>query len=890
MGKDIRYWGKLNQTPDGQILERHPLIAHCADVAACCEALLTHTLLRKRLATLAGLDDLSPVNIARLSFLAALHDIGKFNQGFQNKALAKPPFTAGHVREVVSLLRPDTFSDQALSDKLLEALSLEPMLAWAKDEEQLVGMLVASVCHHGKPISFDTAGATPDQRIWAPWPEGDSPFDGIRQLVGAAAGWFPLAFEQGAALSASPEVQHAFSGLVMLADWLGSSKNFFPFCSAEQAIRRIEEARQWAQEVFTQMGLAPARARALLGGQPPAFSLISQFSPRPLQSKTLALESDPTGSLSLLEAETGAGKTEAALIRYLRLFHAGEVDGLFFALPTRTAATQIYRRVCEAIERAFTDPQHRPPVVLAVPGYLSVDETAGQRLPGFEVLWNDSESERFRYRGWAAENAKRYLAGAIVVGTIDQALLSALQVSHAHLRSTALLRHLLVVDEVHASDAYMTRLLQAVLRTHLGAGGHVLLMSATLGAEARHCYLKAAGLSLSLPTVEQTCELPYPAITHLPHGGAIRTIPIEGALSRSFTVTMQAQLSAPAQVAATALEAARLGARVLIIKNTVKGCVELQSALEQEAEARGLLHLLFRCDGVVAPHHSRFARDDRQKLDSALEAIFAVPDRQGGCVIVATQTVQQSLDLDADLLITDLCPMDVLLQRAGRLHRHRTRDEHRPEAFRKAQLIVLTPEERDLGPMIGTDGQARGEHGLGSVYDDLRIIEATWRQLEKHPVIEVPQMCRSLVEHTTHPHVLDAICKDLGGSWMQHQIQMLGQTLTERRFADIVAVERSQAFGQEASFVDAKTGHKVSTRLGESDRQVDFQRPLPSPFGGSIKSLSIPAHLSKGLSDPLDAKPLADTGAFELDGRTFRYDRLGLRPFEPEPSEEFLDA
>ncbi|MDB4914145.1 MAG: CRISPR-associated helicase/endonuclease Cas3, partial [Gemmatimonadetes bacterium] len=190
------------------------------------------------------------------------------------------------------------------------------------------------------------------------------------------------------------------------------------------------------------------------------------------------LPRDEESSITILESETGSGKTEAALARFVTLFSAGKVDGLYFALPTRTAATQMHKRVFDATAMAFTEP---PPVILAVPGYLRVDDTEGRRheLARFDVLWPDAE--RFRYRGWAAEGPKRYLAGCIVVGTVDQVLLSSLRVGHAHMRATSLMRMLLVVDEVHASDAYMTRILEDVLARHRRAGGHALLLSATLG-------------------------------------------------------------------------------------------------------------------------------------------------------------------------------------------------------------------------------------------------------------------------------------------------------------------------------------------------------------------------------------------------------------------------
>ncbi len=131
------------------------------------------------------------------------------------------------------------------------------------------------------------------------------------------------------------------------------------------------------------------------------------------------------------------------------------------------------------------DPHARPPVVLAVPGYLRVDDQEGQLLTQFDFLWPDADQRKNRHRTWAAENSKRYLAGSVVVGTINQVLLSTLVVGHAHLRATSLSRLYLVVDEVHASDTYMTTLLDRVLAFHLALGGHALLMSATLGTAAQ---------------------------------------------------------------------------------------------------------------------------------------------------------------------------------------------------------------------------------------------------------------------------------------------------------------------------------------------------------------------------------------------------------------------
>jgi len=450
-GPPTGFWGKKETDDGGQVVAWHPLLDHCADVAACCSTILDKTLIRKRLATLGGLDDLSAVQASRLCFLAALHDIGKFSIGFQNKALAKPHFTCGHVGPVMALLG----RDYKATRRFCESLPVDSFLAWGGGTEAAEHLLYAAICHHGRPVPV---GGSPQERWWQPH-GGLNPFEGIRSLVRKASEWFPESMSSGGdPLPESPAFQHGFNGLVTLADWLGSSERFFPF-SEEGAGNRFQSSLSMAEEALQRIGLDPRKARDALSKCLSVFDAISEHSPRETQRQLIDLPLPTTGSVTILEAATGSGKTEAALARYLRMFREGLVDGLYFALPTRTAATQIYDRVVKAVTRAFPE-GCRPPVVQAVPGYIKVDDRTGsredaegRRLPRFEVLWDDDPARQYGARGWAGEHSKRYLAGSVVVGTVDQALLSSLMAGHAHLRATSLLRHLLVVDEVHASDS-----------------------------------------------------------------------------------------------------------------------------------------------------------------------------------------------------------------------------------------------------------------------------------------------------------------------------------------------------------------------------------------------------------------------------------------------------
>lgn len=863
-GIPTSFWAKLEKDDDGVIAAWHPLVDHCADVAAVFEALLAVPILRRRLAHLAGRADLDDVTRARLCVLVALHDLGKANIGFQAKGRPELGTTAGHVGEAVALL-------QSGPESFLEAIDARTLCSWGDATD---GLLLAAICHHGRPRVHDAPGF--QQSWWKPR-EGLDPHAAVASLAAAARRWFPKAFDEGPDLPDAPALQHAFAGLVMLADWIGSDSDemLFPF-STETGTDRIGFARGRACRALSLIGVDIAPARASVIDAEPFGAIAPGLSPRSAQRTILELAVPEKGSVTILEAETGSGKTEAALARFVALFAAGQVDGMMFALPTRTAATQIFERVVRAVESAFVDSETRPSVVLAVPGYLRVDDRVGRRLPGFEVQWPDQAGRRTRYRGWAAENPKRFLAAPIVVGTVDQVLLSALMVPHAHLRAAALLRHLLVIDEVHASDAYMTAVLDAVLCTHQAAGGHALLLSATLGGEAR-----AHLLSDRLPTLEEAKKTPYPLVSNTERRQSVHPVAHDGR-QRSIDVETRAIIEQPAAIAQLALDSATAGAKVIVLRNTVSACLATQLQLERIASCSTPV---FACNGIRAPHHSRYAREDRGALDRALEAQLGKNRSAGGTVVAATQTVQQSLDLDADLLITDICPIDVLLQRLGRLHRHL---RERPSGFEQPRAIVLVPAERDMGSHIGKDGSARWQFGIGTVYEDLRQLEATWRLLEREPCWHIPAMCRDLVEQGLHSEILAQIVDEGGPAWKLHAAKVWGVAFGKRRMADLNLVDWSKPYCD----IVYPSDRKIPSRLGEGDRRAIFPERLPSPFGQTVKELNIKASWASNVPPEVSEADRIVKGdnwfRFHFGPSPFIYDRLGLRPVnavQPGPTE-----
>lgn len=858
------------------MLEWHPLADHCCDVAMVCEALLTRTLLGKRLAALAGRAVLDHVTVARLCVLAALHDLGKFNHGFQDKALDCPASTAGHVKEIRAVL--DNSPDGCAM--LYGNGGLAALDGWDGQQDETIGLLIASISHHGEPAAREPM----KYELWQARPDRD-PLAGIADFVARCRDWFPAAWLQGPDLSSAPEFQHGFAGVVVLADWLGSDTRWFEF--GDPSVPRGEFARNQAGQVVAALHLDATGARSALASRGMTFLAWTGLAARGMQQVVAAAQLPPTGSVEIAEAETGSGKTEAAFARFAQLHAAGLVDGMYFALPTRTAATQLHTRLHDLVRTAFGDGPSKPPVVLAVPGYLRVDADAGQRMADFEVLWPETRGWPASASRWSAEQPKQFLASAIAVGTIDQVLLASLQVNHAHLRAAALLRQFLVIDEVHASDPYMEVLLRQVLAWHVRAGGHALLLSATLGGELRARLLAPGSRRVASPMLAEAVAVPYPLFST--PAGAVAVL-ADGS-PKVVVVEAVGAIDDPLSVARLAAAAARAGAKVLIVRNTVAACLATQGAVEQElaGDQQLLFGVAVGSKRVAAPHHSRYAAQDRTLLDQEIEKEFGKASARGqGCVAVATQTVQQSLDLDADLLISDICPMDVLLQRIGRLHRHQRAE--RPKGSEEARAIVLVPADRDLRPLIGKDKRARGPSGIGSVYEDLRIIEATWQQIEQHPRWQLPAMNRALVEHSLHSQALAAVA-GADPAWLLHSQHCTGTVGSQRSIAHLGKLDFSKPF-EACAFARDDSG-AYTTRLGAKDRSLALSEPRRSPFGALISSLNLPGWQAHGVADDTVALDIVEPGgslSIDFGPLQLRYDRWGLRLATANPAGDDLDG
>ncbi|MXW31792.1 MAG: CRISPR-associated helicase Cas3' [Rhodothermaceae bacterium] len=849
-------WGKF----DNETSRFHRLEHHCADVAACFLELLADPVLEKRVAIACGMERLDPVTRMRLAYVAYLHDFGKVNCGFQFKVDRLPkmqgqkPKKAGHIAEALML---------SCHPEMCEALNLSGLANWGQGIEPL---LFATLAHHGRPAYTSNQTGTGPKELWKPIGDYD-PVAAARVLEKRGRQWLSEAFENEAPpLPDNPALAHLFCGLITLADQIGSDMSHFP-------LEPKSDPDYWTV-AQNRAGVAVrkklfARRFWRTGNSSDSVSVQKLFgydAPRPSQQAIQEVPLDDR--LLILESETGSGKTEAALLRFASLWKAGIVDGLYFALPTRAAAKQLHRRVSDALKNLLPK-EAKIETVLAVPGYLKADGHSGKRDLNnkFKIHWDDDPGEEVRLARWATEQARTYLSAPAAVGTIDQILLAGLQIKWAHLRASSVARSLLVIDEVHASSSYMSALLRNVLHDHLEIGGHAFIMSATLGATARdqflHKSLRENGLDFDAATV-----YPYPVLSLSKDATkSPKYWPIDSpAASKIISITTSENLENPSTIAEIAIAAAQTGARVLIIRNTVNSVQSVFDALLYS----GHQDLLLNVNSQPTLHHSRFSVEDRELLDHIVERELGKQSfRDRGKIIIGTQTLEQSLDIDADFLISDLCPVDVLLQRIGRLHRHHRDD--RPPLYNDPRCLVLVPESGLEG---GLDRKllkyGMGTSKSGGVYEDIVALESTRRVIEELSPWIVPSMCRELVEKVTHREELHSLAKQLGGAWKDHFNKITGKGFAEGGVAQLHALKRTEPFDGNFNFVNWTDQFQLRTRLGENEVRVKLASPTLGPFGKCVATFNLPAHIfDRSRLAELDVNTLESATLESVSGNNF---------------------
>ena len=442
-------------------------------------------------------------------------------------------------------------------------------------------------------------------------------------------------------------------GAVILADWLSSSMDLpaDTLLPDQKSIRKVIE----------NAGLLPVSWKTKL-----PFHEIFGFSPNPLQ-KACAGIAHP-GSIIVIEAGMGSGKTEAALYLAHQLLAAKKANGLYFAMPTRLTSEKIYDRLNTFLSHTIPAAENRNALLIHGEAWLNwILEQPSDSAENGAVNANPDS--------WF-QSAKRALLAPFAAGTVDQALLSIVNVRHSALRAFALAGKVVVFDECHSYDAYTGELIAVLIQSIRKWGGTVIILSATLTAEAKRKFL---GETTSGPL--SSCSS-YPLITIAEPEKPLKFTEFQSGKTDTVKIRHTGDDSAAMR---EALEHALRGEQVLWIENTVFGAQNIykQLACGPQGIEVGLIHSRF-------PAFLR--REQESKWVDLLGKNGADNRRKHGRILVATQILEQSVDVDADFLITRLAPGDMLFQRIGRLWRHEKLNAVRPQQA-KREMLLLIPEE-----------------------------------------------------------------------------------------------------------------------------------------------------------------------------------------------------
>ncbi len=684
----------------------HPLLAHLLDVGATAEALWMQVSSRQSRTRIARGLEIDEEDAGRwVALLAAAHDLGKGTPGFQGRAperLADLHEQGLEVAETGPIPAHGLLSAVLLADLLVSTFSIDRRVAG------ILGRLVGG--HHGMVPTAGQLRTASSSRVRGQGRWKDVQAGLWSALVNAwSPAVAPVRVDDGAALR--------LAGLVSVADWIASDPGFFPFATSRgkpsrlNAGRHLSDSRERARTALERIGWEAPRAESVETD----FSLLFDLSPRPTQQVLAAL---PTreGALYVVEDGTGSGKTEAAFHLIARSLETGSARGAYVALPTRATSDQAFRRLRRfldnALRQAGTDLQ-----LVHGSAALSVDheeiEGATHALdPQATYEDDDRDPTGVRAATWFRQR-KRGLLGPFAVGTVDQALLSVLQARHQFVRTWGLSDKLVVLDEIHAYDTYMSQLIERLLEWLATTGTTVVLLSATLPRERRRRLVEAfrRGLGAS-EGVEGIDRAPYPRVTIADHAGAAahastsvrrRTIEVEH-------VTIPAHEGEAVLATRLARQVEVAGGCIAVVCNTVASAQQTYLAIRAAVDETTPVALLT----------SRMRFTERSILEQRLGRQFGPPsgdtERPARAVIVATQVIEQSLDLDFDLVLSELAPVDLLIQRAGRLHRHEGRS--RPFDLDHPRLTVLE------GPLRG-DGTPLLDRGSIAVYGEYLLLRTS---------------------------------------------------------------------------------------------------------------------------------------------------------------------
>ncbi len=808
-----RYWGKAEKDEPGY----HLLPYHCLDVAAVGHQLLfMNAALRARIISTTGLVD--TVCNRWLELFLALHDLGKFSESFQNLRPDLLESLQGKTIAKSYAVRHDSLGNLLWRDKLWDAQMVSETPVFSEIDNELdnwqdIFRIIIAACtgHHGSPPTLQGPN---NNRLLCSSYFSDDDSAAAYAFVRDLSTIFPFQ-KDGPNLSSPYELEERIqrgswliAGFVVLCDWIGSNSKWFPFQKKPMSLTDYWQnfALPQAKRALNEVGIGVSES--LSSGMTFSRLFPSITQPTPLQRHVAVCPIAGDPQLFILEDVTGSGKTEAALLLAGRLMASGRGNGLFMGLPTMATSNAMYGRLISVYRSLFSD-EAAPSLVLAHSArHLSASFMASVAGPGKAAT--DDEAATAQCVAWLADNRKKALLADVGVGTIDQALLSILPARFQSLRLFGLAGHILIVDEVHAYDPYMNKLLQNLLTFHAALGGSAILLSATLPRHIRQQILAAFDRGCGEQHMPQAESCDYPLVTFFSQETGIAETAIEATPQRRCSVAVRL-ISEQSEVVRHILETARKGHCVCWIRNTVHDALAGYESLRNHMDADKLM--LF---------HARFAMGDRLEIENAVTEAFGRKSgekERSGKVLIATQVVEQSLDLDFDFLVSDLAPMDLLIQRAGRLHRHPRDLNGNPlsdgKDRREPPCMII------YGPLPDEDAAGDWYKSVfkkaAYVYPSHGCLWLTARLLADKTVLRMPDDARELIEAAFSEHA-DKIPEPL----QQRDEKAEAKWQADKSLAHINMLKLEE--GYTATINQWREDMKTPTRLGGMETTVRLAR------------------------------------------------------------------
>lgn len=723
---------------------RHPAVFHMLDVGAVAVELWSNS----------ALAHLPKEHRDALLLMVTLHDLGKISAVFRRQIDRNEP-------------PPPYCRHWELSEVLMDRLdtTLAGLLGGTPTVRKSLRQAVAG--HHGQPVER-LSGHRQLPRLQAIGAEALADAEAVLHLI---APMFASASLSGVDEHGARRLSWLLSGLVTEADWIGSNSEWFPFADPGQTVSDYWPlAQSRAKRAVREAGLGLSRPRATNAARLVSGAL------RPMQAAVTEVVLPDGPMLALIEDATGSGKTEAALILAQRMLEKGKGRGIFFALPSMASSDAMFTRMRGPLGHIF---EGQPSLALA-----HGRRKLNAEFSALSGRWYASEEEFDTGEAcapWIADDRRLSLLAEIGVGTVDQALMSILPTRFHTLRMAALATRILIIDEAHDYDPYMETELKALLRFHAMFGGSAIVMTATLPTRMRDGYANAF---LSERGGGEVSNLPhsYPALSVI--GDSVSAGPVAPVPETCRRVEV-VRLAAMEDAVALISEGAAAGAACLWVRNAVDDAVAAVEALRVAGVEADLLH-------------ARFAMGDRASIEAEMMRRFG-RDGQGreGRVLVATQIVQASLDLDFDLMVSDLAPMGDLIQRAGRLWRH-ARD---PRPVPGPRLHLLAPDpDRVETPRWIFETQPTG----GWVYPS-DVLWRSARTLLREGGIEAPGRLRDLIAEAYGDTEIPEPLRQAG-------MEREGKGMAEAAQARLNVLDPTKQYGSSESYFDDR---KFPTRLGQ---------------------------------------------------------------------------